>query len=130
MTDGRSYDRVGGPGQLFRRRNIICYAVGIGRKFNKRQLLQIAAGNRRRVVTAGFRSLKYIAGTIARGACTGKDGRLLKIKFVNVPLISIDHYCDCNRNHYRRRQHVRRLLRRHHRDGIVVTIIAGRNSRL
>ncbi|XP_015775216.1 PREDICTED: vitrin-like [Acropora digitifera] len=72
MTDGRSYDRVGGPGQLFRRRNIICYAVGIGRKFNKRQLVQIAAGNRRRVVTAGFRSLKYIAGTIARGACTGR----------------------------------------------------------
>ena len=128
MTDGRSYDRVGGPGQLFRRRNIICYAVGIGRKFNKRQLLQIAAGNRRRVVTAGFRSLKYIAGTISRAACTGKDGRLLKIEFVNVPLISIDHYCDCNRNHYRRRRH-RRLLRRHHRDGIIVTIIAGRNSR-
>ena len=79
MTDGRSYDRVGGPGQLFRRKNIICYAVGIGRKFNKRQLLQIAAGNRQRVVTAGFRSLKYIAGTISRAACTGKDGHLLEI---------------------------------------------------
>ncbi|XP_068757174.1 collagen alpha-6(VI) chain-like [Montipora capricornis] len=72
MTDGRSYDRVAGPGQQFRRKNIICYAVGIGRRFNRRQLVQIAAGNRRRVVTVGFKGLQSIAGTIARGACTGR----------------------------------------------------------
>ena len=72
MTDGRSYDNVARPGQLFRRKNIKCYAVGIGRKFNRRQLLQIAAGDRRHVVTAGFRNLRSIAGTIGRKACRGK----------------------------------------------------------
>ena len=71
MTDGRSYDSVVGPARLLRGKNIKCYAVGIGRKFNRRQLLQIAAGDRRHVLTAGFRNLRSIAGTIGRRACRG-----------------------------------------------------------
>ena len=71
MTDGRSQDSVVGPARLFRGRNIKCYAVGIGRKFNRRQLLQIAAGDRRHVLTAGFRNLGSIAGAIGRRACRG-----------------------------------------------------------
>ena len=72
MTDGRSYDSVVGSARLFRGKNIKCYAVGIGRKFNRRQLLQIAGGDRRHVLTAGFRNLRSIAGTIGRRACKGK----------------------------------------------------------
>ena len=71
MTDGRSYDNVASPGQLFRRKNIKCYAVGIGRKYNYRQLLQIAAGTKSHVVTAGFRNLRSIVRTIGRRACRG-----------------------------------------------------------
>ena len=71
MTDGRSYDNVNAPAQLFRRTGIKCYAVGIGRKFNRRQLYQIAAGNRRHVLTAGFRNLGSIVNTIQRRTCRG-----------------------------------------------------------
>ena len=77
MTDGRSGDSVNGPAQLFRRSNIKCYAVGIGRKFNRNQLLQIAAGDRRHVLTAGFRNLGSIVDTIQRRACRGTIGNLL-----------------------------------------------------
>ena len=73
MTDGRSYDSVVGPARLFRGKNIKCYAVGIGRKFNRRQLLQIAGGDRRHVLTAGFRNLRSIAATIGRRACKGTN---------------------------------------------------------
>ena len=71
MTDGRSYDNVRSPALLLRRRNIKTYAVGIGRRFNRGQLLQIAAGRRSHVLTAGFRQLQSIAGTIGRRACGG-----------------------------------------------------------
>ena len=71
MTDGRSHDSVVSPANLFRRANIKCYAVGIGRKYNSRQLLQIAAGRRSHVITAGFRQLGSIVGTIQRRACRG-----------------------------------------------------------
>ena len=82
MTDGRSYDNVNSPAQLFRRRNIKCYAVGIGRKFNRRQLYQIAAGDRRHVLTAGFRNLGSIVNTIQRRACRGTtESRSFKCNF-------------------------------------------------
>ena len=71
MTDGRSFDNVRSPALLLRGRNIKTYAVGIGRRFNRGQLLQIAAGRRSHVLTAGFRQLQSIAGTIGRRACRG-----------------------------------------------------------
>ena len=72
MTDGKSFDNVARPGQIFRRKHIKCYAVGIGKRFNKRQLLQITGGARNLVVTAGFKSLRSIVGAIGRGVCRGK----------------------------------------------------------
>lgn len=71
MTDGRSYDSVTGPGRLLQRRGIQCYALGIGRNYNRKQLLQITAGNRRRVLTASFRNLQSVVRTISRKACGG-----------------------------------------------------------
>ncbi|XP_078355330.1 matrilin-1-like, partial [Oculina patagonica] len=71
MTDGKSFDNVNSPAQYLRRRKIKCYAVGIGRRFNRRQLLQIAAGQRSHVLTAGFRNLGSIVNTIQRRACRG-----------------------------------------------------------
>ncbi|KAJ7386547.1 hypothetical protein OS493_008683 [Desmophyllum pertusum] len=78
MTDGKSYDNVGSPANLFRRKNIKCYAIGIGRKYNRNQLLQIAAGNRRHVITAGFRRLGSIVNTIQRRACRGRTIRITR----------------------------------------------------
>ena len=72
MTDGKSYDNVVTPGRMFRRKGIKCYAVGIGKRFNRRQLLQITGGARNQVVTARFRRLGSIVGAIGRGACRGK----------------------------------------------------------
>ena len=71
MTDGKSQDSVLHPARMFRARRIKCYAVGIGHKFNRHQLLQIAGGDRNHVLTAGFRSLPTIVGTIGRRACRG-----------------------------------------------------------
>ena len=89
MTDGRSYDNVRSPALLFRRKNIKCYAVGIGRKYNRRQLLQIAAGNRRHVITAGFRQLGSIVGTIQRRACRGTLlFYIKKVQIIAVPALN------------------------------------------
>ena len=73
MTDGKSFDSVVAPGRIYRARHIKCYAVGIGHKFNRRQLLQITGGDKRHVLTAGFRSLPSIVRTIGRRACRGTD---------------------------------------------------------
>ncbi|CAH3116452.1 unnamed protein product [Pocillopora meandrina] len=91
MTDGRSYDSVVSPANLFRRANIKCYAVGIGRKYNSRQLLQIAAGRRSHVITAGFRQLGSIVGTIQRRACRACRARV-DLAFVIDGSGSIEHY--------------------------------------
>ena len=91
MTDGRSYDSVVSPTNLFRRANIKCYAVGIGRKYNSKQLLQIAAGRRSHVITAGFRQLGSIVGTIQRRACRGVLLFNLNLNVRTIWLHKIEH---------------------------------------
>ena len=88
---GDLIDNVNGPAQLFRRRNIKCYAVGIGRKFNRGQLLQIAAGDRRHVLTAGFRNLGSIVNTIQRRACRGTTRNQTLLSMTLIILIMVNY---------------------------------------
>lgn len=71
MTDGRSQDDVRGPSALMRRRGVKIFCLGIGKRYNMRQLLQMA-GSRRNVFTADFRNLGSVVRAIKQKACKGK----------------------------------------------------------
>ena len=71
MTDGRSQDDVRRPSSLLRRRGVRIFCLGIGRRYNLRQLLQMA-GSRRNVFTADFRNLGSMVRAIKQKACKGK----------------------------------------------------------
>jgi len=68
MTDGKSQDRVHRPANALRVAGIRVMALGIGRKYNTRQLRQIAS-NRRDVFTAGFRNMNSVVRVIKKKAC-------------------------------------------------------------
>ena len=70
MTDGKSQDRVRRPAQMLRRQGVRCYAVGIGKHYNTKQLREIAGGSGR-VLTAPFKNLISIVNTVTRRACRG-----------------------------------------------------------
>ena len=71
MTDGKSYDRVGGPAAALKRTGVKIICFGIGRKYNMRQLLQIAS-SRRHIYTASFRTMNRVVRAIKQKACQGK----------------------------------------------------------
>lgn len=71
MTDGRSQDRVSGAARALKRKGVEMFAVGIGKRYNIKQLFQIAS-SRRHVYTAGFRNLPSIVRVIKTKACSGK----------------------------------------------------------
>ena len=68
MTDGRSYDNVLVPARQLRRRGVEIITLGLGRRYNLRQLRQMAS-NRRLVFTARFRNLNSVVRVIKRKAC-------------------------------------------------------------
>lgn len=70
MTDGRSGDRVRGRALALHRAGIETFAIGIGRNYDIRQLIQIAS-SRRRVYVAGFKNLPNIVWVIKSKACKG-----------------------------------------------------------
>ena len=71
MTDGRSQDNVRRPSSLLRSRGVKIFSLGIGKRYNMRQLLQMA-GSRRNVFTADFRNLGSVVRAIKQKACKGK----------------------------------------------------------
>lgn len=71
MTDGKSYDRVGGPANALKKMGVTVFSLGIGRKYKTSQLFQIAS-SRRHVFTARFRVLRNVVGAIQRLACSGR----------------------------------------------------------
>ena len=71
MTDGRSQDNV--RSSLLRRRGVKIFCLGIGKRYNMGQLLQMA-GSRRNVFTADFRNLGSVVRAIKQKACKGKKG--------------------------------------------------------
>ena len=70
MTDGRSSDRVRGRALALHRSGIETFAVGIGKNYDIRQLIQIAS-TRRNVYVARFRTLPNIVRVIKSKACKG-----------------------------------------------------------
>lgn len=70
MTDGRSGDRVRGRALALHRSGIETFAIGIGKNYDIRQLIQIAS-TKRHVYVARFRSLPNIVRVIKSKACKG-----------------------------------------------------------
>lgn len=71
MTDGISGDSVVRPSRDLRNAGVRILALGIGRKFRRSQLHQMAM-NRRYVFNADFRNLHRVVSSIKRTACGGK----------------------------------------------------------
>ena len=71
MTDGRSSDRVRSRSKALHRSGINTFAIGIGKNYNMRQLIQIAS-SKRNVYVARFRNLPNIVRVIKSKACKGK----------------------------------------------------------
>ena len=72
MTDGISQDRVQRPALALKSHGVWVFALGIGRRYRRRQLQQIAT-NRRYVFTANFRGLNRVARRISRKICRCKS---------------------------------------------------------
>ena len=70
MTDGRSGDRVRRRALSLHRSGIETFAVGIGKNYDIRQLIQIAS-SKRHVYVARFRNLPNIVRVIKSKACKG-----------------------------------------------------------
>lgn len=68
MTDGRSHDNVNRPARNLRLGGIEILSLGIGRKYNRRQLKMMASSTRN-VYTAGFRNLASVVRVIKKKAC-------------------------------------------------------------
>ena len=68
MTDGRSYDSVVGPARALRKRGVEVISLGLGLRYNIRQLRQMAS-HRRLVFTARFRNLNSVVRVIKRKVC-------------------------------------------------------------
>ena len=70
MTDGKSYDKVRQPAATLRNMGVEVFALGVGKRFSMRQLIQIAS-NRRHVFTADFKNLGSFVRAIKQKACKG-----------------------------------------------------------
>ena len=68
MTDGRSYDSVVGPARTLRKGGVEVISLGLGLRYNIRQLRQMAS-NRRLVFTARFRNLNSVVRVLKRKVC-------------------------------------------------------------
>ena len=65
MTDGRSRTRVNSYSKKLHRAGVAVYAVGIGRKFNTRQLREMASSPKNKhVITVGFSKLHSVISKI------------------------------------------------------------------
>lgn len=69
LTDGISQDNVIGPAERLKRKGVEIFSLGIGYKFRRLQLQQMASSPLH-VFTAGFRRLSTVLGVIKNKACT------------------------------------------------------------
>lgn len=71
MTDGITYDDIKKPTRQLHRMGVETYALGIGLKYSKRQLLLMAT-DRRHVKTSKFANLRKVAKLIVKDICKSK----------------------------------------------------------
>ena len=73
MTDGRSRSSVNSYSRKLHKAGVAVYAIGIGRKYNKKQLQAMASSPKsKHVITVGFSRLGSMIKTIQGRACKGE----------------------------------------------------------
>ena len=70
ITDGKSSDGIEGPSDRLRSTGTTIFSVGVGKEFNKEELIKMA-GDQRRVYTANFNHLQSVITEIKESACRG-----------------------------------------------------------
>ena len=86
LTDGVSYDSVAGPARRLRALGVEIFSLGVGKKYNKRQL-RLIGSDRKHVYTSKFVDLDKVALTIRKQLCPGKySGKVLSIWVLFSPL--------------------------------------------
>ncbi|KAK2574252.1 Collagen alpha-1(XIV) chain [Acropora cervicornis] len=71
ITDSKSYDGVSKPAVVLRNMGTEVFALGIGKRYSIRQLIQIAS-NRRHIFTVDFRNLGSLVRALKEKACKGR----------------------------------------------------------
>ena len=72
MTDGRSSDSVRGPAQRIKASGTEVFAVGLGRRFSRKDLAYMAT-DRSHIYTQSFRGLvKALTPRMSRTVCKGE----------------------------------------------------------
>lgn len=79
LTDGRSQDRVMKAAHALRRKAVEIFALGVGRRYSMKQLIQMAT-DRNHVYTAAFRNLGSVIRAIKNKACKGEENFTFWIK--------------------------------------------------
>ena len=72
LTDGKAARPVSAAASALKKAGVRIFAIGIGRKYNTKQLFQMASG-RRYVYTASFRNLRSVVRSIKKKACKRKS---------------------------------------------------------
>ena len=72
ITDGRSTDTIGAPAQQLRDSGCTVFSVGIGKKYDKEQLREMATDpDSQHVLEADFDALDSLVSTIVDTGCKG-----------------------------------------------------------
>lgn len=77
MTDGITSDDIVKPSRVLHRAGVEIYALGIGLKYSRRQLLHMAT-DKRHVRTSKFANLKRAAKSIVIDICKSKNQYVFK----------------------------------------------------
>ena len=98
ITDGKSYDGVSKPAAVLRNMGVEVFALGVGKRYSLRQLIQIAS-NRRHIFTVDFRNLGSFVRAVKEKACKGRKAcprYTARTFYVNLTTgfhpVTIEHY--------------------------------------
>ena len=95
ITDGKSQDDVGAPAQQLRNSGCTVFSVGIGNKYDKKQLQEIATNpDSQHVMDAEFDTLDSIIDKIVEIACKGGCSQFSILAILRSKLL----FSECNNN--------------------------------